>query len=344
MSIRQAIGRKLAGFALLVAGASTIHAQAPVAQPPVGQNPLPNNPAVSPSQQIIPVSYKSEQAAAVVNGETIQIAEVRKLLDQRPAFPVTLNEEQKKSTRQAALDMLIDDLLMRQYLAKHAPQPTAGDMSKEMADLSEALKKQMKSVDVLLKESNQTIEQLQKDIASRLRWKLLLNQQFPEANLKKYYDDNKPFFDKVFVTASHILVKLPANATADQKQKAYNQLQTLRKEIIDQKTDFASAAKKYSECPSKDKGGDIGPFPYKFVVVPEFAKAAFALQKGQMSDVVASEFGMHIILVTNRSNPEPSTFEALRDTIREVWAQDLELYNRILTAQRKNSTIDVQLK
>ena len=107
---------------------------------------------------------------------------------------------------------------------------------------------------------------------------------------------------------------------------------------------FEDAARKYSDCPSKEKGGDIGNFPYKFVVVPEFAKAAFALQKGQMSDVVASEFGMHVILVTNRSNPEPSTFEALRDTIREVWAQDLELYNRILTAQRKNGTIDVQLK
>jgi parvulin-like peptidyl-prolyl isomerase len=324
MALRQAVWGKLAGLAILALGAASAHAQAPRVDP-----------------SVTPTSAGAvDKPAAVVNGEPIAAIEVRRLLDSRP-YPNALTEDQKKSLRQAAIEMLIEDLLMRQYLRKVVPQVDPTAYKKEVEDLEAALKKQNKTVAQLVRESGQSESQLQTDIISRLQWRTLLQQQCPEAALHKYYDDNKVFFDKVIVRASHILVKVPADAKPGQRELAQQKLQALRQELVAGKMDFAAAAKQYSDCPSKEKGGDIGPFPYKFVVVEPFARAAFALKPGELSEVVNSEFGVHLIKVTERSAGEPSNYETMRDMIREVWAQEAELYQRILAEQRKNSKIDV---
>lgn len=284
-----------------------------------------------------------EKPAAVVNGETISQAEFKSLLEARPS-PVPLSAEQKKQLKQAAIDMLIDDLLMRQFLRKKTQAPAAGEVNKEIDVVKDALKQQNKTFEQFLRDSKQTDAQFRQDVTARLQWKAYLASQFTEDQLKTYYDANKVFFDKVFVKASHILVKIPASAGAAEKQAAKNKLETLRQEITAGKVKFADAAKKYSDCPTKEKGGDIGPFPYKFAVVEPFAKAAFALKVGEMSDIVASDFGLHIILVTERTKGEASKFQDVRETVREVMAQEMELYQRVLADQRKAAKIELNLQ
>ncbi len=107
---------------------------------------------------------------------------------------------------------------------------------------------------------------------------------------------------------------------------------------------FETAVKLYSECDSKDKLGDIGNFRFKFVVIDAFARAAFAMQVGQLSDIVTTDLGYHIIKVTDRIAPKTlSTYESVRDDVRVVWALDVELMQQIITHQRKNSKIEVFL-
>src|SRR5574341_75276 len=72
-----------------------------------------------------------EKPAAIVNGEAIPMAEVKAILDVRP-LPLVPNEAQKREMRQAALDMLIEDVLMRQFLRKNAPPPNPADIEKEL--------------------------------------------------------------------------------------------------------------------------------------------------------------------------------------------------------------------
>jgi parvulin-like peptidyl-prolyl isomerase len=308
--------------------------------------PPPKTPATpassSGSAQIIPVSLSNDHVAATVNGEKILVGEVKKILDQRP-YPVTLTEEQKKQLRQSAVDVLVEDVLMRQYLTKHVPQVSQTEFSKEVETLQAELKKQMKTLPEFLKESGQTQEQLSKDIVARLQWKALLVRFYPDDKAKGYYETNKMFFDKVFVRASHILIKLPANPSKDQRDKAVQQMLVWRQEILTGKATFEAIAKQHSACPSKDKGGDIGQFPYKFVVVPEFAKTAFSMKKNELSDVVQTVFGLHLILVTDRTAGEPSSFDAVKETVREVWAQDDDLYQRVLADQRKAGSIKIEL-
>ncbi len=330
MTVRQAIWGKLASLALLAASALGVSAQAP--------------PRVDPNVTPTSVTGPNEKPAAVVNGEPIALGEVKRLLDARP-YPNALSEEQRKALRQAAVDMLIEDLLMRQYLRKIVPQVDPGEYKKEVQDLEDALKKQHKTIDMLVKESGQSREQLQADIIARLQWKALLRQQCPETAVRKYYDENKPFFDKITVRASHILIKVGSDAKQPERQVAGQKLQVLRQEILGGKITFEDAAKKYSECAaSKEKGGDIGQFPYKFVVVEPIARTAFAMKPGEISDVVHSEYGVHLLKVTERTPGEPSNFEQMREMVREVWAMEAELYQRILAEQRKGSKIDVYLQ
>ena len=280
------------------------------------------------------------QAAAVVNGESIPMGELKNILEQRPS-PVPLTAEQQQGMKKMALDMLIDDILMRQYLKKIMPPVTPAEVNEKIMELSDALKKQNKTLPQFLKDGGQTEAQLRIDIAAQLQWRNYLKKSLPDQSLKSYYDANKIFFDKVMVKASHILIRLRPDATPAEQQAAMAKMQTIRQEILTNKIDFAEAAKKYSECPSKAKGGDIGPFPYKFAVVEPFAQTAFAMKIGDVSEVVKTDFGLHLIKVTDRIAGEPSNFANIKEFVRDVYAQDLDLYQKILTDQRKSAKIEV---
>src|SRR3989442_4691318 len=86
-------------------------------------------------------SIKRDKPAAIVNGEPIALSEVSAILEARPS-PVPLTEAQKKDMRQSALDLLIDDVLIRQFLQKSIPPVSKADQDKDMAELIEALQKE----------------------------------------------------------------------------------------------------------------------------------------------------------------------------------------------------------
>jgi peptidyl-prolyl cis-trans isomerase C len=330
MLFPQATRHILAGLVILCLTA-IVDAQAPLAK----QTP----PSSSVSAQILPANVTNNMVAATVNGEKILVAEVRKILDERP-YPMALTDDQKKHLRQAALEVLIEDVVMRQYLSKQVPQVSQAEFNKEVQDYETALKNMKSSIAEELKKSGLTREQLSNDIAAKLRWRTLLRQYYPDDKLKGYYDANKPYFDKMYVQASHILVKLPPQAGKEQIAQARARMQIWRQDIITGKMKFADVAKQYSECPSKKDGGDIGKFPYKFAVVPEFARTAFSMRKGEISDVVQTVFGLHLIMVTDIDQGEASNFENVREFVREVWAQDDELYPRLVGEQRKAAKVD----
>ena len=329
MLSRQAICMMLASAAAVLSPL-VCHAQS--APPPTAGRTL----------AIIPVSLKNEQLAATVNGEKILVGDVRKILDERP-YPVTLSEEQKRDLRQEALKSLIDDALMRHYLAKHAAPVNQAEFNKEYDELATAMKKQGKTMEQFHKESGQSPDDLRRDIVALLQWRNILGRYYPEDKTKAYYEANKVFFDKVLVRASHVLIKLPANATKEQRDQATQQLLVWRQEILTGKAKFEDVAKQHSACPSKEKGGDVGQFRWKFDVVPEFSRVAYSMKPGEISGVVNTSFGVHLIMVTERSLAEPSNYAAIKDTVREIMAKDDDLTPRILAEQRKTSEIKVSL-
>lgn len=124
-----------------------------------------------------------------------------------------------------------------------------------------------------------------------------------DEKIKEYYEANHQAYDTV--TASHILVETEEEAKAVKAR-------------LDAGEDFAAVAKEVStDVGSAENGGDLGEFTHQ-TMVPEFSEAAFALEPGQVSDPVQSQFGFHIIKVSDRKGD----LEMFKDQIRQTLATE----------------------
>jgi peptidyl-prolyl cis-trans isomerase D len=137
-----------------------------------------------------------------------------------------------------------------------------------------------------------------------------------EDDLKKYYAQNEARYSTPEEKrASHILIKADKGAAADVRAKAKAKAEALLAELKKNPAGFAEAAKKNSEDPgSAERGGDLDFFGRGAMVKP-FEEAAFALKPGQMSGVVESDFGYHIIQVTGTRGGEKKSYEQVRPEI-----------------------------
>jgi peptidyl-prolyl cis-trans isomerase D len=135
----------------------------------------------------------------------------------------------------------------------------------------------------------------------------------PPGDIEAYYKQNLEMFSTPEqVRASHILLKTEGKDDAAVKKQAEDLLAKIKAGA-----DFAQLATKFSEDEaSKAKGGDLDYFG-KGQMVPEFDKVAFSLEPGQMSDVVKSQFGYHIIKVTDKKPASKRTLEEVRPQIED---------------------------
>ncbi len=138
-------------------------------------------------------------------------------------------------------------------------------------------------------------------------------QSIGEEEAKKFYDDNITNYTRPEqVKASHILIGTSGEDEAGKmaaKAKTEDVLAQVKNGV-----DFAELARTYSTCPSKERGGDLGFFD-KDQMVPAFSQAAFAQKPGEISDVVETKFGYHIIKVTDRKEAGVSSFEEEKSNI-----------------------------
>ncbi len=141
-----------------------------------------------------------------------------------------------------------------------------------------------------------------------------------DADAREFYDKNPDKFKQdESVRASHILFRLDEKATDADKKKVLALAESVLKQAKNG-GDFAELAKKHSADGSAAQGGDLNFFS-RGQMVPAFEEAAFALQPGQISDIVTTQFGYHIIKVTERKPATTVAFEEVRDRIREFLTQ-----------------------
>jgi peptidyl-prolyl cis-trans isomerase C len=288
---------------------------------------------------------QAAKPAAVVNGETITVQEVDAAIQARGPVAVELASARRRQMQLDMLGLMIDNLLMEQFLRQQGPRVDPAEVNKHMADLEQAVKKAGKTLADYYAQTQQNEQQVRAAIARMLQWEAFARGRISDADVKRYYDENKDFFDGVTVCASHVMLRVPRNAPDADRQAARQKLLAVRQEIVSGQTDFAAAAKKYSQCPaSAADGGAVGRFTRKMSGLEEsFVKAAFALPPGQLSDVVATEFGLHLILVTERkAGEQPAEFEKIKDFVRDCCT--LELQQGVLAQQRQAAKIEVMIE
>lgn len=164
-----------------------------------------------------------------------------------------------------------------------------------------------------------------------------------EADVRAYYEQNAARLSgNEERRASHILLTVPAGASAADKQKVRERAQALLDQLRQSPAKFAELAKANSQDPgSAEKGGDLDFFSRGAMVKP-FEDAVFGLQKGAISDLVESEFGFHIIQLTDIKSPPVRPFEAMRAEIeadlkkqqaQKLFAENAETFSNLVYEQ-----------
>jgi parvulin-like peptidyl-prolyl isomerase len=186
--------------------------------------------------------------------------------------------------------------------------------------------------------------------------------QATDTALRELFEQNREVFDGTQVRASHILLTA---SDAKGLEAAKAKIVVLRKQIEDsvaqglaklpptadaltretergKLTDktFAAAAGKESVCPSKAEGGDLGYFPRTGRMVEPFAQAAFRLKLHQVSDPVVTEFGVHLILVTDRKQGKQLKYEEVQEEVKMVFGDRLR--ESLLPKLRAAAKIEVK--
>jgi peptidyl-prolyl cis-trans isomerase C len=263
-----------------------------------------------------------------VNGTPITRAEldrvVTTILAQSHA-PQDLPASARKQVEDNALDQLIGSELLYQTGSKQKIK----DLDKQVEDKLTQGKARFSTpseYEAALKANNLDEKELlvviRKDIIiTNLYQKEVLDKTtVTDAEVKKFYDDNQDKFKKPeSYHASHILIGVDPQAKPEEKQKAKVKAEAIKKRLAAGE-DFATLAKAESTCPSKEKGGDLGTFG-KGEMVPEFEKATAALKPGQISDVVETQFGYHIIKLIEKKDSGVVTFDESKEKIQAYLKQ-----------------------
>ncbi|QJW96459.1 peptidylprolyl isomerase [Frigoriglobus tundricola] len=279
--------------------------------------------------------------AATVNGETITLADVDAVLKQSlPLTPLTV--AQRRQMRVEVLADMVDDLLVRQFLRKNGPKVDPAEIDAQLKAFGEKLSKEGKSLAGFYKETGQTEAQVRESWTAAMQLTGYVRSVATDEQLKAYYAANKDHFDRVEVKVRHIVLRVGKAATPAERAAAKERLEALRAEIAAGKLDFADAAKKFSHCPSAPTGGDLGYILRKGGLIDEaFAKAAFALKTGELSGVLETEFGLHLIQVTDRKPGTPSTFEKSAMDILDSYTDDFRA--DLIAKLRKEGQIQLTL-
>jgi len=259
---------------------------------------------------------------ARIGSTTISRAELERTLNVLVAqnrIPAADSPETRKESERAALDQLIYAELIFQEGMKTPP----ADLDKQIDFRMSQNKGKFGSpaeFEAALKTANVTEKELaeitRKDIviSNFVEQKIASAITVSDDEIKSFYNDNKDQLkEEPQVKASHILIGVDAAASADDKKKAKEKAEGLLKEIRGGK-DFAEAAKSSSTCPSKDQGGDLGYFGRGQMVQP-FEQAAFGMKVGEISDVVETQFGYHIIKLTDKKDGEAPKLEEIQEKI-----------------------------
>ena len=190
-------------------------------------------------------------------------------------------------------------------VATFAPQDYAAKVSPSDADIEAFYKA---NTSMFQAPETADIEYLVLDLES-VKKSIAIN----DADVKSYYEQNVARLSgKEERRASHILITAGKDLPADQREKAKERAKALLDQVRKAPDSFAEVARKNSQDPgSAPNGGDLDFFGRGAMVKP-FEDAAFAMKKGDISDIVESDFGFHIIKVTDVKAPKQKPFEELR--------------------------------
>ncbi len=289
----------------------------------------------------------SSDIVAVVNGVDITEKELSEKIDDIKKSSAGNNRMQMggQMRREALANMINYELLL---MAAEDAGVTVSD--EELSERINEIKSGYESEEQLLnrlKELGMNKTEFEKRLAKKMKIQKIIDKQTveiespPESEVREYYDSHRDVFKQPEqVSASHILIKVNEEDDSETKKKKREKLEGILKDIRNGAS-FSENASLYSECPSKSKGGNLGFFSKTDMVKP-FSEAAFSMDKGEISDIVETRFGYHIIKVNDKKEAQTVSFEEASENITTYLEgmEKNEVINNYIAGLREEADIE----
>lgn len=322
---------------------------------------------------------KSHEAIIKVNNNVITQAQFDEMMDKQAssgmlgALGVDVKKDKNSFIYLLLKDRIVNELIVKTLLNEEIEKRGIKVTNKDVDDaIKEIIDKvgSKEQLDAILKENGVSNSQFKADLKEEVKMKKLAkelgNSSVSDAEAKKFYNENTDKFkypDKV--RASHILISVnPKEITeivkSDPKNKNLDdaaitakvneeikakedKINKLLAEAKKDPTQFAKLAKENSDdTATAVKGGDLGFFAAK-EMVPEFSKAAFAMKPNTISDKpVKTQFGYHIIMVTDRAAAGQTPYEKVKNDIKGYLEnqKQIEMIDNLTESLKKNAKIE----
>jgi len=294
--------------------------------PPSGDTPQSSG-STTPAQTPPAAPAGRGAVAARVNGAPIYKIDLEGALAsfmQANQLGADAAEERKQEARKKVLDGLIGSELLFQK-ARSIP------IEIPQAAVDEAIRQSRASMgedgfNTELQRRGMTPQDLEQLVRQNLMVQKMIEErivntiQVSDAESRKFYDDNPPKMEKpAGVDASHILVKSFASDAQEKKDQARKKIDEAHAKVKSGE-EFSSVAGQYSEDASAARGGALGTIR-RGQTVPAFEEAAFKLGVGQISDIVQTEFGFHVIKVTGKQEASTASFDEVKERVTDFLKQ-----------------------
>lgn len=272
----------------------------------------------------------ADSKAAEINGVVITKAQFDKELSIHLNRVARQGRQMTDDQLAALKNEILDGLIEREVLYQESQKVGIKIENQKVDEQLAAIKKRFPSeaeFKTALGKMNLTEDEVKMQISRGLAIRALIEQQIAskivitDAETKAYYDGNPQMFKQpAQVKASHILIKVDTGADEAKKAEARKKIEAVQQKIKDG-GDFAELAKEYSEGPSNARGGDLGFFSRGQMVKP-FEDAAFAMKVNEVSEIVETRFGYHLIKVYEIKPDQTLAYADVKDKLSQRMKQE----------------------
>lgn len=296
-----------------------------------------------------PVPAVLPAVVARVNGQNVTKDDLEKMARNAEANAgMSIPPERRDRVLRQLLDELVTHTLLEQEARTRGLAATETDIDAMVAGVRQRFATQQEFDDTL-KERGMTLAGFRLDAARDISANKVIEAELSalpgptDDEAKEFYTKNPDrFTEQETIRASHILIRLTPDADAAARAKAKATIDSLL-EKAKAGQDFGALAKAFSEdSGTAPQGGDLNYFR-RGMMVAAFNDAAFALQPGQISDVVATQYGYHLIKVTDRKPGRTMPFEEAAPRIKQFLGQQTkqQRHQAVIDALKKKAAIEI---
>jgi parvulin-like peptidyl-prolyl isomerase len=295
-----------------------------------------------------------DRVVAVVNQEMITLSEVEKLVNPFQEQIVAEDRLEKRERIQALCRQVLEKLIEEKLIDQEVKKSGIKIPSKEIEATLEEVKRRnaatQEELEKALAADGLTLETYRKQIEKILQRKKLINwsvkveTKVGEKELRDFYQKNLyRYRPNESYRPGQILFVVPKGATPEEVREIRKKCQTVL-EKIKGGGDFGEMALLYSEDASNKNQGDLGYFK-KGELVPAFEREALRLKIGEVSGIIRTDFGFHIIKLLDRKGVEPLPYEEAKEKVQaDYYDSEMEkAFRQYLSTLKEKSVIEIKL-